>query len=739
MGNAEAFVQKTAVDTRRGEDQVKTLQPIKVQIEAQRQLVLQNPSVIGQVAGERKAADPSNCYAVKKRTVGGNDEYYSEGYVQNVKPLGACSNLLLLDLSGTMGPDMGKLRAFVSDLSKSMSGGAMAGLSGCETITDADLKKFNSEFAGKIKLERPSSNKNGILILSVNDAKDLSRGIDSAVEYKSDDPVVDGHKEINRGSTRLYEAMALALVKYSQEYAKLEGIGKDAIEAVRKNGKDFPFEADNLGNFPYTKYATYEKNGQEYFLVMYNDNVTGSKIGALPKNAVTAKWFTDALGYSPDIDKDTRIPPTRANAPEEYAYYQVLTTLKNEAGVDNKIQRLKPRKGEYENVFFSQMEALKSKPGDRQEVNWFSVEPSSNPKVVWPTNGNAKEFEADQKLPEGKRKWRKAGEIIFPTCKEKEEEIIPYERKKPVEIPMPSLAVGSITSIFKSMGIGNGGEVCDAYSGAGGTLVSTTSSMISASLSWVTLWQKKDKSDVTVGKNGIVEIELKGEADWYGGVNSNKSPHYDPRTNIRKIMKCAGHLYNEAARQGIVAPEARDKTVGSLQKSREAISDIGVDRKTGELSGTITLDGVKINVKSTYDSKAGVYSVTVPVQKGIELRLKYNRSHGIAAEDAKSTLAISQEVVNASASDKITFNAAGLKYVYEKGEAKAEVYNTAYLKKPEHEVTVGEFDVAPVAGTVAPYSGQGGTRLGDGSRQNNAKVIDLRNEKNVKIAVAEEK
>ena len=146
MGNAEAFVQKTAVDTRRGEDQVKTLQPIKVQIEAQRQLVLQNPSVIGQVAGERKAADPSNCYAVKKRTVGGNDEYYSEGYVQNVKPLGACSNLLLLDLSGTMGPDMGKLRAFVSDLSKSMSGGAMAGLSGCETITDADLKKFYSSW-----------------------------------------------------------------------------------------------------------------------------------------------------------------------------------------------------------------------------------------------------------------------------------------------------------------------------------------------------------------------------------------------------------------------------------------------------------------------------------------------------------------------------------------------------------------------------------------------------------------
>ena len=722
-------------------DETKSTPAVKAQIESQRAAILQNPSLIGQTAGAEKPVDPANCLKVGRRVVNGNTEYYSTGYVLNEKPLGVCSNLLLLDLSGTMGPNMERLQKFIGDLSKDMKGGAMVGLSGCETITDADLKKFNSEFAGKAKLERPSGNQDGILVLSVNDVrKDLSRGMGRLIEYKGDDAPVEGHKEINRGSTRLYEAMALTMVKFSQEYAKIAGIGKDAIENIRKNGKDFPFVADNLGDFPYTKYATYKKNGQEYFLVMYNDSVSGSKVGALPKNAVTAKWLTDALGYSPDIDKDTRETPTQANAPKEYAYYQVLMTLKGEAGVGNKIQMLAPKQGDkFESGFFDQMQGLNSAPLDKQGVNWFTAEPAvSNPKVVFPTNQEAKEFEADQKLPEGQRKWRKAGEVVFQTYKEHEEEVTSHERKTPVGIVLPTVGLGSITSIFKSMRIGNGGEVCDAYRGAGGSLISETKSVLNIGSSWVTLWEKKDRSKVTEAENGSVAIELKGEADWYGGVAARNSPHYDPRTNIRDLMKCSGYLYNEAIRQGKIEGTP-DKTLGEMPKSRMAIGNISVDQKTGEIGGNVTMDGVQMKVNCAYDEKAGTYSMTVPVQKGIDLELEFDKSRSFSSEKTKCSLVVSKDVINASQMDEITFNASGLKYVYAKGEKKADVYNLSYMKKPEHEVTTAEFDKKQMPGVVAPYSGPEGSRYGDGSKQNNAPVIDLRDPENVKISVVEEK
>jgi len=777
-------------------------QPVKAQIEGQKRAILDDPSNIGQVSGKEKAANQSDCYAVNRRIVNGNTEYYLEGYVQNEKPLGICSNLLLLDLSGTMGPDMEKLQAFVNDLSKNMKGGVMVGLSGCETITAADLKKFNAEFAGKAKLERPANNEHGILIISVNKAGDLGRGMSRLIEYKSDDPAVDGRKEINRGSTRLYEAMALTLVRYSQEYAKMAGIGEDAVEKIRKNGKDFPFVADGLESFPYTKYTTYEKNGEEYFLVMYNDSVSGSKIGALQKNAVTAKWFTDALGYSPDIDKDTRIPPTQADAPMEYAYYQLLKTLKTEAGVDNKIQRLKPRKqtrvfssnidktnfenslknynaknstdinieltdndlsvlqtkgasvtkdsytiqnqdgkldiyNNYEPVFFKQMEELKTSPDGNQEVSWFSVEQQSNPKVVFPTNRIAKDFAADQKLPKSNQKWRKAGEIILPTYKVREDEVRITDVKKTVELPLPSLKVGIITNVFGGVG-GGFSESCEAYSGSGGGMVNmvTTSRSIKAGISTVTLWEKKYKADVSI-EGGSVNVELKPQqADWYGSPASRESANYDPRTNINEIMRCNSLMYNEAIRQGKIAPAAKDNAAGSITK-REAIGDISVDKKNGELRGTITIDGVQMKITSTYDEKKKAYSVTVPVKEGVELKIEYDSSHSLSE---KNTVSISSEVMNSAEGNEITFNVAGLKYVYQNGDKKADVYNITYMQKPEREVTVDEFDkkAGELAGAVAPYNWQTHGRWGDEGKKNNALVVDLRKEENVKTVVMEQ-
>jgi len=526
---------------------------------------------------------------------------------------------------------------------KTEKGKIVVSFMGCESVTAADVKAFNSspQFAGKATL---SKGDNGALVLKLENTQttalfllDLSgsmapkmddflavvkktsddagapmieRATRAIIGYKTDESVPDEFKErvkgakykgLEIGSTQPMSAITQGISALAEMYTSELGLDKkeerDKMLSQVKDWEQFGWEGSAPSQFSYTKCGTYSKDGKDYLVVLYDEN-DKQKMHVLPISEKTTEWLLKFQGILDMVgeDKDPiyNNPTAILKGTDEYKCYQAMLVINRKSReitgsnvLDLQIQR---KKGDlYNEDFFKQMGPYTN------IVEKFEAPSISKPKPYIPS---AKEYSPKSEVQR----------IYYPALsvtKEYETVTPLLDEKKRFSIfnaisgqPMLSLEGGPNPHSCDAYGRAHGpvNRVVAGKGSKGGTTVPTQSIGVSSFL--------VDAAPQQVERGNVIEFRLP-EADWgLYALSAGKTKynidkgHYSQATDLRYIK------------------ESVLKQVKGKQESGD---------------GSIMVDGKPVDFAYTRDGSR--LDVTISPKKGLSLTIGFMADGSKAQKD----------------------------------------------------------------------------------------------------------